>query len=132
MQPVILGGGQPLANSYRSFRSVTKPAVKPTLDQLRQDHVTRQHNRQQQPVQWRKWDKPERVGEGRNRQQGAHADDYYRSDDEWPTGPALEKRDLVGADDVNDQRLGEERLDEPAGVEQGRVVPAIERAFSSN
>jgi len=56
----------------------------------------------------------------------APRDDDYRGENERPAGPALEERDLVGSDDVNDQRPGEERLDEPAGLEQGRVLPAIE------
>ena len=40
------------------------PAVKPGLYDLREDHVARQHERQQQPVQRRKRDKSERVASG--------------------------------------------------------------------
>jgi len=36
-----------------------------------------------------------------------------------------------GADDVNDQRLGEERLDKPAGVEQNWVLPAGDRSMAT-
>ena len=46
--------------------------------------------------------------------------------DQRPTGPALDERNLAGANHVDDQRLREERLHEPAGVEQGRVVPGVE------
>lgn len=103
-----------------------KPAIKPALHQRGQNHIAHQYDCQEQPVWSGKRDKPERSGQGRNRQPGTHRDDDDRRDDERPTGPALDKRDLVGADDMNDQRLGEQRLDEPAGVEQGWVVPAIE------
>jgi len=54
--------------------------------------------------------------EGRNRKPGADRDDDQGSEDERPTGPAFDKRDLVGAYDMDDQRLGEERSYEPAGV----------------
>ena len=62
-----------------------------------------------QPVQRRERDEPERVRQGRNRQQGAQNDDDYGSQDERSTGPALDERDLVGTDDMDDQSLGEER-----------------------
>jgi len=68
----------------------------------------------------------ERVRQGRNRQPGADCDDDQRSGDQRPTGPALEKWDFVGANDMDDERLGKERLHEPAGVEQGRVMLAVE------
>src|SRR4030095_10092990 len=46
--------------------------------------------------------------------------------DQRPACPTLDKRDFVGANDVNYQRLGEERFHEPAGVEQGGGMPAVE------
>src|ERR1039458_10153962 len=45
---------------------------------------------------------------GRNRQPGAGRDDDHGGEDERPTGPALDERDLVGANDMDDQRLGNE------------------------
>jgi len=107
-------------------RSFAKPANEPGLHHLGQQRIAQQHDGQIQPEQRRERDKPERVRQRRNRQPGAGRDDDHGSEDERPTGPALDERDFVGANDMDDQRLGEERFHEPAGVEQGRVVPAVE------
>jgi hypothetical protein len=42
----------------------------------------------------------------------------------------LQKRDLVGANDVNNERLRHQRLDEPAGLKERRArwVPTMEKA----
>ena len=42
-------------------------------------------------------------------------------DEQGPAGAALEEGDAAGADDEDDERLRGERLDEPAGAEQGRA-----------
>ena len=44
-----------------------------------------------------------------------------------PGRAALEERDLVGADDVDDERLRQQALDEPAGLEQARAVSCRRR-----
>jgi len=106
--------------------SFPKPANEPGFHQLCQNRIAQQHDCQKQPVQRRERDKSERVRQGRNRQPGADRDDDYGSEDERPTGPALDKRNLVGANDMDNQRLGEKRFHEPAGVKQGRVMPAVE------
>ena len=112
--------------AWLAGRSFTKPADEPGLHQLGQQRVAQQHDGQIQPEQRRERDKPERVRQRRHRQPGAGRDDDQGSKDERPTGPALDERDFVGANDMDDQRLGEERFHKPAGVEQGRVVPAVE------
>ena len=108
------------------MRSFAKPANEPGLHHLGQQRIAQQHDGQIQPEQRRERDEPKCVRQRRNRQPGAGRYDNYGSKDERPTGPALDERDLVGANDMDDQRLGEERLHKPAGVEQGRVVPAVE------
>src|SRR5207249_11673829 len=64
----------------------------------------------------------------RGRQPDADQHDPDRRRAEGDAGAALEERDAVGADDVNDQRLREERLDEPSRLEERRTgrVPAAE------
>jgi hypothetical protein len=42
------------------------------------------------------------------------------------SGRVFDNRDLVGANDMKDGRLGEERLHKPAVVEEFRAVPAVE------
>lgn len=76
---------------------------------MTQDHIAQQDDRQQQPVQRQQRDKPERAGQGRNRQPGPYGDDDDGSDDQRPTGPALDEWNLVGADGVDNQCLGKER-----------------------
>jgi hypothetical protein len=102
------------------------PAIKPGLNQLCQNHITDQHDCQQQPIQRRKSDKPEGRSQRRNSQPGAHCNDDQRSNDQLPAGTALNKRDFVCTDDVYDKSLREERLYEPTGVKEGRVVPGVE------
>ena len=70
--------------------------------------------------------KPSIPASGREGQQRPHRHDHQRGQQQRAAGPALDERDLVGADDVDDQGLGEQALHEPAGVEQGRVAQAVE------
>ena len=42
-------------------------------------------------------------------------------DEQGPAGAALEEGHAAGADHEDDERLRGERLDEPAGLEQGRA-----------
>src|ERR1017187_10392926 len=79
--------------------SFAKPANKPGLYHLCQQRITQQHYGQKQPVPRRERDKPERVCQGRNRQPGAYRDDDHGSEDERPTGPALDERDLVRSEE---------------------------------
>src|SRR5664280_2581402 len=106
--------------------SFAKPANEPGLHHLGQQRVAQQHDGQIQPEQRRERDESKRVRQRRYRQPGAGRYDNYGSEAERPTGPALDERDFVGANDMDDECLGEERLHKPAGVEQGRVVPAVE------
>jgi hypothetical protein len=55
--------------------SFAKSANEPGLDDLRQNRVAQQHGSQVHPVERRERDKPERVGQGRDRQPGACRDD---------------------------------------------------------
>ena len=48
-----------------------------------------------------------------------------------PTRPAFNKRDLVGVQNREDQGLGEERLHEPAGVQKGRTAPSVKSGSGS-
>ena len=43
-------------------------------------------------------------------------------DRQRPTGPALQEGDAVGANDVDDERLRQQRFDEPAGLERGAAL----------
>src|ERR1700730_150592 len=45
---------------------------------------------------------------------------------EGATCPALQKRDLGRADDVDNESLRQQGLDEPAGLEQRWIIPAVE------
>ena len=55
-------------------------------------------------------------------QPDAHHHHRERRERQRPAGPALQERNLVGADDVDDQGLRQQRLDEPAGLEQRGVA----------
>ena len=90
--------------------SFAKLANEPGLHELGQDRIGQQHSGQIQPVERRERDKAEGVGQRRDRQPGAGRDDDYGGEDERPTGPALDERDFVGANDMDDQCLGAERL----------------------
>ena len=98
----------------------------PGFDHLRQQYITNHHHRQQQPVQGRKCDEPECASQWRNRQQSAHDYNDQGGGDQRPAGPAFNKWDFVGANDMDDQRLRKQAFDKPAGVEQGRIVPGVE------
>ena len=50
---------------------------------------------------------------------GADGDDAERGEGQRQAGVAAEERDPAGADREDDQGLGGERLDEPAGAELG-------------
>ena len=53
---------------------------------------------------------------------GAKRHDDDRGHSELPTRPRLNERNEIGANDVDDERLGHERFDKPASVKQrGRV-----------
>ena len=43
-----------------------------------------------------------------------------------PAGPALQEWHLAGTDHVHDERLAHDGLDEPARLEQLRIVPGAE------
>ena len=88
--------------------SLAEFADKPGFDHLGQERIAEQHEGQVEPVECRQRDKSERTGQGGDRQPSAARDDDQRSEDQRPTGAALEKWDLVGANDVNDQGLREE------------------------
>lgn len=62
---------------------------------------------------------------GSERQDTAEGDNAQRSRHDRTAGPALDKRNLVGPDDINDHRLREERLHEPAGSKHRRIGRAI-------
>src|SRR5580700_5397267 len=64
------------------------------------------------------------TGKWRVRQPHANANDHNRRDSKGPAGPALKKRDFLGANYVDYQRLRDQRFDEPASLENrspGRV-----------
>jgi hypothetical protein len=63
-------------------------------------------------------------GKGRVREPHANANNHDRRDRERPAGPALKKRDFLGANHVDYQRLRDQRFNEPARLENrgtGRV-----------
>ena len=81
-------------------------------------HVAEERQRQQGPVERGQRREPKPRADGERRQPHADRHDDRGGDHQRPTGPALEERDAVGADDVDDERLREQRFDEPAGLEQ--------------
>src|ERR1700730_9205524 len=67
--------------------------------------------------------------QGRVREPDADANNHDRRDRERPTGPALKKRDFLGANHVDYQRLRDQRFDEPASLENWstRRVPTTKQ-----
>jgi hypothetical protein len=103
-----------------------EPPHKPSFHELRQHHIRRQHPRQDRPIGRWELDQAERRSQRRNGQPRPDRDDGQRGGDQCAACAALLEGYFVHADDVDDQRLGKEALDEPAGMEQGRVVPRAE------
>ena len=51
-----------------------------------------------------------------------------RSAANWP---ALQERDAVGADDVDDERLRQQRFDEPAGLEEATACGRLSQQLKT-
>ena len=84
---------------------------------MRQQHIADQHHRQDQPVERGQGHKSKRGSERRNYQPRADGDDDDRSKNQRRAGAALNERNLIRTDNVNNQGLCEKRLDKPACVE---------------
>jgi hypothetical protein len=89
---------------------------------LRQDDVAHQRDSQKRPIQRRKRGEPEVAPHRRKRQGDADGHDHRGHYQEWPRGDALQERDSVGTDDVDDERLRQQALHEPPRLEQARAV----------
>ena len=105
----------------RSIQS--ESAAEPRLHDIRQDGVAQEYEEERHPVTRRQRYKAQGLGEWQ--------DDADRSNDEAGcndrrTGPALQERHPSRADDVDDERLGQQALDEPTGLEQCGFVPSME------
>src|SRR5450631_844854 len=101
-------------------------ADEPSFHQMRQGCVSQQESRDNGPVKRRQWGELQRLPNERKGQ--CDTGDTYdeRSRDEGGAGATLQKRDLRGADDVDDERLRQQGFDKPAGLEQRRVIPTVE------
>ncbi len=104
-------------------RSDPSDSQEPRLDSLRQRGVAHDREPEQRPVQRRQPREPEVLPHGREWEGDADGHDHRRHDHQGPRGAALEERDLVRADDVDDQRLREQALDEPARLKQAGTPP---------
>ena len=98
------------------FRST--PCGSTDLDALGQEDVAEERQYDQRPVERGQRRETQPARNGRKRQPGAERHDDGGGDRQRPTGPALQEGDAVGANDVNDERLRQQRLDEPAGLEE--------------
>ncbi len=86
--------------------SIAKAAVKPGFYQLGQNDIRNKHSQQEEPVKRRKWNESQSSGEGRVREIASNGNNDQRGQDQRFAGPALDERDFIRADDVNDQCLG--------------------------
>ena len=100
-------------------------ADKPHLHGLCEQDVAKQRSEQDWPIERRQRGESERGREGRVGQPRGDGHDRHGGHRELPTRATLDEGNFIGADDVDDQRLGNERLDEPAGLKKrsARGVP---------
>ena len=88
----------------------------PHFDELRQGHVAQHREGQERPVQRRQRREAEIVRHQRERDGDANHHDAGRHHQERPRGVALEERDFIRANDMDDERLGKQALHEPTGL----------------
>jgi hypothetical protein len=93
---------------------------------MRQEGIAQQDEAKRHPVS--RWQRHKAQGPAEPVEWENDAD---RSNDEAGcndrhTGPALQERHLGRADDVDDERLGQQALHEPTGLEQCGFVPSLE------
>ena len=93
---------------------------------MRQRGVAQQEACDNRPVERRQWRELQRAADRREGQSNTDHTDDYRRRDEGGAGAALQERDLRGPDDVDDERLRQQGFDEPTGLKQRRVIPAVE------
>ena len=90
----------------------------PSLDALGQQDVAEQRQREQRPVERWQRSKPK---PGPNRREGepnADCHDDCGRNHQRQTGPALEERDPVRANDMDNQRLGQQGFNKPTRLER--------------
>ena len=101
-------------------------AHEPDLHDMGQHRIGEQDQRDQRPIERGQRNEAERGAEPAVGQPDSHHADDQRGRQQRRAGAALDEGDLAGADDVDDQRLGQQGFDEPAGLEQGRIGPRAE------
>lgn len=103
----------------------SKPPDEPGFDRLRQSQITADDARDNGPEGPGQGGKAKAVRKIRRRQSNARRTNSNRRQNQRPACAALNERNLVRADNVNDQGLRQNRLDEPCGLEHrglfGRV-----------
>src|SRR5271170_7613797 len=113
---------RPTPSACASATSNPVLAHHPHLDELSQAEITEQGDQQNRPELPGQGHEAQRSGERRKWQKGADAHDQDGRHAELPTGPGLNEGYLVGADDMDDERLGHDGFHEPAGVKEGGGV----------
>ena len=93
-------------------------ASQPHLHPLREDEVSQQRDSQEWPIEPRERGESEIFTQRSEGDGAANRHDGPRHGHQGPRREALEKGDLVGANDVDDECLGQQALDKPAGLKQ--------------
>ena len=95
----------------------------PGLHELRERHVRGQDGNKCQQVLVRQRDQVQSVCEMRHGKPQSEQADGSRGPHQSGARLALQERDLARANDMHDQRLRQQRLDEPPALEEGWIVP---------
>ena len=100
----------------------------PDLDPLRKAHIGKQRKQEDRPVHPWQVGQAQRRGQRRIRQPCSEGHDGECSDQQRPACTALEERDLIGANDMNNERLRHDGLNEPSRLKYRGAgwIPAIE------
>ena len=93
---------------------------------MRQGDVAHKDKTERHPISWRQRDEAQKAAEPGERQGYPDCADHDGRGDKRRTGSAFKKRNLRGADDVDDERLCEQGFDEPAALEQSGIAPGVE------
>ena len=103
-----------------------EPSNEPRLHDMRQDDIARKNKTERYPIGRRQRDKTQEAGEPGVRKGYSDCGNNEGCRDERCAGSTLEKRNLGGANNVDDERLRQQGFDEPSSLEQCRIIPRIE------
>ena len=104
-------------------------AEQPGFYAERQAQVKDDGQKQPGPERHGQWDESQYMSQRGYGKPEANGDNENGGEEKRPAGAALNKRNPVGANHVNDQGLSEERFNEPTGLEYGGVggIPAVKQ-----